>query len=143
MGGELDNTRALYLTAELLSAEQRRISGEQLIALGSADVALRAMRANLDLHLRSVTELTSIIATRDAQNEDLEKNAAEKLVALFNIDVALQSEQMRVRELLVIIEQLERKTIVYEEELTALRGEHLYAFLTRRLKKHRPQRTPR
>ena len=138
----VQDKQALHLAAEQAFAEQRRISDERLVALLTTDDALRAVRPDSELRLRGMEELTSTIAARDARIETLEKTAAERLAALLNTDAALQAERKRVTELLDRIQQLEKQTIGFEEEFTALHGEHLYSFVIRRLKKLLLQRTP-
>ena len=138
----VQDKQALHLAAEQAFAEQRRISDGRLVALLTTDDALRAVRPDSELRLRGMEELTSIIAARDARIETLEKTAAERLAALLNTDAALQAERKRVTELLDRIQQLEKQTIGFEEEFTALHGEHLYSFVIRRLKKLLLQRTP-
>ncbi len=115
-------------------AEQSRISEERLAALLSTDDALRAVRADSEARLRGLEELTSAIAARDVRIESLEKTATERLDALLKTDAALQAEQRRVKALLDGIQHLEKRTIGFEEEVTALRGESLYGFVSRRLK---------
>ncbi len=139
----VENKQALSLAAEQAFAEQRRISDERLVALLTTDDALRAVRADSELRLRDIEELTSIVAARDALIKASEKTAAERLAALLDIGAAIQAEQKRATELLDRIQQLEKQTIGFEEELTALHGEHLYSFVIRRLKKLFFQRTPR
>ncbi len=139
----VENKQALSLAAEQAFAEQRRISDERLVALLTTDDALRAVRADSELRLRDIEKLTSIVAARDALIEASEKTTAEQLAALLDIGAALQAEQKRATELLDRIQQLEKQTIGFEEELTALHGEHLYSFVIRRLKKLFFQRTPR
>ncbi len=139
----VEDKQALSLAAEQAFAEQRRISDERVVALLTTDDALRAVRADSEVRLRDIEELTSIIAARDALIKASEKTAAERLASLLDIGAALQAEQKRVSELLDRIRQLEKQTIGFEEEFTALHGEHLYSFVIRRLKKLFFQRTPR
>ena len=124
----------IVVAREAQLAEQSRISEERLAALLTTDEALRAVRADSEVRLCGLHELTSTIAAGNIRIEALESTAAERLDALLKTDAALQAEQHRVKQLLDRMQLLEKRAIEFEEEVTALLGESLYGFVSRRLR---------
>jgi chromosome segregation ATPase len=134
LGDEVAKQSGLRQNAEQSANEQHRIAEERLEALLATDAALQAERADSELRLRGLEELTRIIAARDLRIEEAERTAADRLKALLATDAAREAAQKQIEVLQAQVIELEKQAEGFAAQIVALNQQNLYNFLVRRAK---------